>query len=84
MDRDEMSTLCRGRDMSIRGLLLAHLAKGKGRFCHHLASVVCRPLTFLISSSSVDKHGRHRQFLFLIGRFFYAACLAEKQQIPNL
>jgi hypothetical protein len=25
---------------------LAHLAKGKVSFCHHLASVVCRPLTF--------------------------------------
>ena len=27
---------------------LAHLAKGNVRFCHHLASVVCRPLTFHI------------------------------------
>jgi hypothetical protein len=29
-------------------ILLAHLAKGKVSFCHHLASVVCRPLTFHI------------------------------------
>jgi hypothetical protein len=29
-------------------LFLAHLAKGKVSFCHHLASVVCRPLTFHI------------------------------------
>jgi hypothetical protein len=27
---------------------LAHLAKGKVSFCHHLASVVSRPLTFHI------------------------------------
>ena len=27
---------------------LAHLAKGNMSFCHHLASVVCRPLTFHI------------------------------------
>jgi hypothetical protein len=27
---------------------LAHLAKGKVSFCHHLASVACRPLTFYI------------------------------------
>jgi hypothetical protein len=27
---------------------LAHLAKGKVSFCNHLASVVCRPLTFHI------------------------------------
>jgi hypothetical protein len=29
-------------------LFLAHLAKGNVNFCHHLASVVCRPLTFHI------------------------------------
>ena len=28
------------------------------------------PLRMLISSRSINKHGRHRQFLFLIGRFF--------------
>ena len=27
---------------------LAHLAKGNVSFCHHLASVICRPLTFHI------------------------------------
>jgi hypothetical protein len=27
---------------------LAHLAKGNVSFCHHLASVFCRPLTFHI------------------------------------
>ena len=36
-------------------LLLAHVAKGNVSFCHHLASVVCRPLTFhiLIFSSEI-------------------------------
>ena len=36
---------------------LAHLAKGSVSFCHHLASVVCRPLTFhiLIFSSETAK-----------------------------
>jgi hypothetical protein len=29
-------------------MFLAHLAKDKVSFCHHLASVVCRPLTFHI------------------------------------
>ena len=35
------------------GQFLAHLAKDKVSFCHHLASVVSRPLTFhnLIFSS---------------------------------
>jgi hypothetical protein len=36
---------------------LAHLAKGNVSFCHHLASVVCRPLTFhiLIFSSETPQ-----------------------------
>ena len=29
-------------------ILLAHFAKGYVSFCHHLASVVCRPLNFHI------------------------------------
>ena len=38
-------------------ILLAHLAKGNVSFCHHLASVVCRPLTFhiLIFSSETPQ-----------------------------
>jgi hypothetical protein len=36
---------------------LAHLVKGNVSFCHHLASVVCRPLTFriLIFSSETSQ-----------------------------
>jgi hypothetical protein len=34
--------------MSLFCTFLAHLAKGKVSFCHHLASVVRRPLTFHI------------------------------------
>jgi hypothetical protein len=29
-------------------IFLAHLAKGYVSFCHHLASIVCHPLTFHI------------------------------------
>ena len=38
-------------------LFLAHLAKGNVSFCHHLSSVVCRPLTFhiLIFSSETSQ-----------------------------
>jgi hypothetical protein len=32
----------------VASTFLAHLAKGNVSFCHHLASVVCRPLTFHI------------------------------------
>ena len=37
-------------------LFLAHLAKGNVSFCHHLASVVCRPLTFYILIFSSENH----------------------------
>jgi hypothetical protein len=33
---------------------LVHLAKGNVSFCHHLASVVCRPLTFHILTFSSE------------------------------
>ena len=38
-------------------VFLAHLAKGNVSFCHHLASGVCRPLTFhiLIFSSETPQ-----------------------------
>ena len=38
-------------------IFLAHLAKGNVSFCHHLVSVVCRPLTFhiLIFSSETTQ-----------------------------
>ena len=70
--------------------LFSSPCQGNVSFCHHLASVVCHPLTFHIlifssetpqqnelklgrehiSSWSINKHGHHRQFFFLIGRFF--------------
>ena len=50
---------------------LAHLDKGNVSFCHHLASLVCRPLTFhiLIFSSETQpievKLGRKHQWKVL-------------------
>jgi hypothetical protein len=43
--------------VSLHGPFLAHLAKDNVSFCHHLASVICRPLTFhiLIFSSEMPK-----------------------------
>ena len=40
---------------------LAHLAKGNVSFCHHLVSIVCRPLTFhilIFSSETPQPNGR--------------------------
>jgi hypothetical protein len=36
------------KQIKINNPFIAHLAKGNVSFCHHLASVVCRPLTFHI------------------------------------
>jgi hypothetical protein len=49
---------------------LAHLAKGKVSFCHHLSFVVRHILIFSSQiAKQIDlKFGHHRQFLFLIGR----------------
>jgi hypothetical protein len=61
-DRDEMSILYKGHtSRSLRNenlnLFLAHLGKGNVSFCHHLASILCRPLTFhiLIFSSETTQ-----------------------------
>ena len=47
--------LCRTQQR--KASILAYLAKGNVSFCHHLASIVCRPLTFhiLIFSSETAK-----------------------------
>jgi hypothetical protein len=56
-----MLFMCQTRQQRLAKFLfvwfLAHLAKGKVSFCHHLASVICRPLTFhiLIFSSETTK-----------------------------
>jgi hypothetical protein len=43
--------------LEINFFFLAHLAKGNVSFCHHLASVICHPLTFhiLIFSSETPQ-----------------------------
>jgi hypothetical protein len=48
--------------------LLAHLAKGKVSFCHHLASVVCRPLTCHILISSSETPQPNELYLGRFGR----------------
>jgi len=51
---------------------LAHLAKDNVSFCHHLASVVCRPLTFhiLIFSSETPQPNELNLVGSIYGRSF--------------
>jgi hypothetical protein len=62
MDWDEMSTLYRGPPIDASYQVSVHLAK---RFQRRRFLEISQS----ISSRSIDKHGHHRQFLFLIGRF---------------
>ena len=60
---------------------LAHLAKGKVSFCHHLASVVCRPLTFhiLIFSSETLSHMNWN----LVGRIYGRSSIKIAHFVPT-
>jgi hypothetical protein len=69
VNRDEMSNRNRGPSIDASYQVSVHLAKRlqKRRNFKISQSEIKR---VLISSRSINKHGRHRQFLFLIGWFF--------------
>jgi hypothetical protein len=68
MDQDKMSILYREHSIDASYQVSVHLAKRFQR-TRFLASMEGSLWEMLIPFWSVDKHGRHRQFLFLIGRF---------------
>jgi hypothetical protein len=65
-DRDELSNLYQEPSIDASYQVSVHLAKW---FRRKEASMECPLWRFLISSRLVNKHGHHRQFLFLIGRY---------------
>jgi hypothetical protein len=81
MDRDEISNFYRGPSIDVSYQVSAYLAEGfqrRGLKCEKLTDDRRRTTDdgwratddgLLISSRSVNKHGRRRPFLFLIGRF---------------
>jgi hypothetical protein len=71
-DRNVISNLYRGPSIDASYQVLVHLAK---RFQRR------RFLRWLISSRSVNKHGRHRPFLFLIGWFLKKSSLKPLSQM---
>jgi hypothetical protein len=74
LDRDEMSTLYRGPSIDVSYQVSVHLTKRFQR--RFLESPL---LGLLISSRSISKHGRHRQFLLLIGWFLRKSSLLKER-----
>jgi hypothetical protein len=52
INQSETRIVCGGH---VCDFFLAHLAKANVSFCHHLASIICRPLTFHIFSSPCQR-----------------------------
>ena len=67
-------------------IFLAHHAKGNVSFCHHLASVTCRPLTFhiLFFSSETAKPIDLNLGMKHLWKVFYKECSFRPDSLTDM